>query len=1044
MDLQSLSNLFASTFSGDPNVQKASELQIRKLGREEGMITACLQIIASNEVDLTVRQACAVYLKNRIHTSWTIDAARARPEQVPIPPSDREACKRAVLRLLAGAPSSRVRAQLASALKDLVSAEFPAQWPALLDEVKALLASGDVQEVSAGCVACLEVIRAFRFRQKNDIMPGIVATILPTLVGIATQLLTQPPTAASSNEIPFMLHTILKTYKTSLIVNLSPHQQSAESLVPWGRLFFQVINLQIPADAVPADEEDREKCEWWKAKKWAYGTLGRLFHRYGNPSQLPSPRQKEYGNFADHFARSFAPEILSVYLRQVELFVSGQAWLSRKCQYQIFSYFTECIKPKSTWVLLKPHAQDLVEKFVFPHLTFDTNKQNMWESDPVDYVRTTVDEYEDFSSPVSGATSFLLSLASNRTKTTFLPILSFVNSVLGSNAAPPQRFGALNMIAVLGPFIMRHPEVKDNMEQFMLNHVLQEFQAQEPYLRSIACEVVGTVVKNGITWSNEENLLKFSRGVAGALNDPEMPVRVQAALALTELIVVNESVRTAVAPEVAKVIQDLLKLSDETDLDILNHSMETMVDHFQTELLPVATQLTARLCESYMRLARETIAQGTDDLPENIDVDNLESDAEDDKVYAAMGVAKTICTVVTAAESSPELLAQIQEVVIPIIRFTLEKKLLYLFDNMYELVDSLTFRLHSITQNMWPIFELTYSLFKGEAVDFLDEMLPSLDNFVSYGGDMFKARADYRQKAVDIYCTSLKSDALGENDRVNGCKLAESLLLNLRGHMDDLLSDIVSTALDHFEREETRAFRLANLETLINAVLYNAPAALHYIEARRPGLSRTFFDAWFKAINSDNGLPRVHDKKLSVLALCALMEVESSQVPENLRDGWPAIVGGALKIFRSLPKAVSKRKELETSLSEYESDDDDDDANILNLEGAEDEDVWDEDSAYLEMLANEGARLREKSEKLEKGEDVSDSESVESDIEEELGFFSPLDQVNPYTSFKQALATFQSQNGVLHGASMSLLDVEQQAALMEVMRQADLPAEVTA
>jgi hypothetical protein len=27
---------------------------------------------------------------------------------------------------------------------------------------------------------------------------------------------------------------------------------------------------------------------------------------------------------------------------------------------------------------------------------------------------------------------------------------------------------------------------------------------------------------------------------------------------------------------------------------------------------------------------------------------------------------------------------------------------------------------------------------------------------------------------------------LGENDRVNGCKLPESLLLNLRGHIDDV------------------------------------------------------------------------------------------------------------------------------------------------------------------------------------------------------------------------------------------------------------------
>jgi hypothetical protein len=65
-------------------------------------------------------------------------------------------------------------------------------------------------------------------------------------------------------------------------------------------------------------------------------------------------------------------------------------------------------------------------------------------------------------------------------------------------------------------------------------------------------------------------------------------------------------------------------------------------------------------------------------------------------------------------------------------------------------------------------------------------MLPSLDNFVSYGTDVFRSRADYRQKALDIYTTALSSDHLGDNDRVNGCKLAESLLLNLRGHIDDV------------------------------------------------------------------------------------------------------------------------------------------------------------------------------------------------------------------------------------------------------------------
>ena len=67
-----------------------------------------------------------------------------------------------------------------------------------------------------------------------------------------------------------MLHLILKTYKTSIVVNTSQHQQSPENLVPWGQLLFAVASLQITVEAVPEDEEERENSEWWKAKKWAY------------------------------------------------------------------------------------------------------------------------------------------------------------------------------------------------------------------------------------------------------------------------------------------------------------------------------------------------------------------------------------------------------------------------------------------------------------------------------------------------------------------------------------------------------------------------------------------------------------------------------------------------------------------------------------------------------------------------------------------------------------------------------------------------------
>lgn len=263
-----------------------------------------------------------------------------------------------------------------------------------------------------------------------------------------------------------MLHLILKAYKTSIVMHLSPHQQSAESLVPWGRLLFQVVNLQIPKEAVPQDEEDRERSEWWKAKKWAYGILGRLFNRFGNPSQLPTSMQSEYLAFAQHFVTTFAPEIFKIYLQQVELFVSGQAWLSRKCQYQIFSFFTEW----SVWnmsiarsvLLIQPivsspsqlgPCSSLILRLWYP-LTCTRSSastlrgrkcgiQTRWSTFAPRWVRASrhvkdpinvraLDETETFDTPVSAATTFLLSLAANRTKVAFMPILGFMNRILSS------------------------------------------------------------------------------------------------------------------------------------------------------------------------------------------------------------------------------------------------------------------------------------------------------------------------------------------------------------------------------------------------------------------------------------------------------------------------------------------------------------------------------------------------------------------------------------------------------------------------------------
>lgn len=112
---------------------------------------------------------------------------------------------------------------------------------------------------------------------------------------------------------------------------------------------------------------------------------------------------------------------------------------------------------------------------------------------------------------------------------------------------------------------------------------------------------------------------------------------------------------------------------------------------------------------------------------------------------------------------------------------------------------------------------------------------------------------------------------------------------------------------------KTRSLRLANLNVLVNAILYNTTLTFQIIETLSPNSSRLVFDKWFKSMNEEGGLPRVHDMKLSIMAMCGLLELEDGSIPPALKEGWASILPGLLAVFKQLPEAVD-RKFLDHSL----------------------------------------------------------------------------------------------------------------------------------
>jgi importin-7 len=78
------------------------------------------------------------------------------------------------------------------------------------------------------------------------------------------------------------------------------------------------------------------------------------------------------------------------------------------------------------------------------------------------------------------------------------------------------------------------------------------------------------------------------------MDDPELPVRCQAALALQPLLR-HEYVINAIKPQITQIMQILLSLVNEVDADMLSMVMEEFVEQFSNELTPFAVELSLNL-----------------------------------------------------------------------------------------------------------------------------------------------------------------------------------------------------------------------------------------------------------------------------------------------------------------------------------------------------------------------------------------------------------------------------------------------------------------
>ena len=1027
-----------STLSADATIRSQAETALKQAEQHPGFISALLDNLQS-EQDPAIRLSTAVYLKNRISRGWMTDHT---PHQ-PISEAERKPFRDRLLPVLATSPPL-IRAQLIPILQTILQYDFPTKWVELMDITLQLMNTQDANQVYAGLQCLLAVCRTYRFRagEERQNLDKVVNVAFPTLLGIANKLVNE-----TSLEAGEMLRISVKCYKHAVYYGLPVPLQSHQATVDWCTLFLTVISKKAPESAMLEDADDRERNHWWKARKWSYANLNRLFVRYGNPSMLSSQQEKEYGDFAKNFITNFAPEILKGYLGEIEKWVGGNYWLSKPSLSYTLIFLEECVKPKVMWDKLKPHMDSLIKHLIFPVMCLSDDDLELFEDNPADYLHRKLNYYEEVSAPDMAATNFLIALTKSRKQQT-LVIISYVNDVVSRYEASPddqknprEKDGALRMIGALASVILgKKSPIADQVEYFFVRHVFPEFRSPHGFLRARACDTMERFEQ--LDFKDQNNLIVIYQNIMESMADSALPVRVEASLALQPLIR-HDAIRIAMQSNIPQIMHQLLQLMNEVDVDSLSNVMEDFVEVFAEQLTPFAVALSTNLRDTYLRIIREILERNEARAAETGENSN---DYLDDKSIAALGVLQTIGTLILTLEATPDVLALLETILMPVITITLENKLYDLYNEVFEIIDSCTYASKAISDTMWQAFELMHKTFKDGAELYLEDMLPALDNFVCYGQQRLIEHPPYLAATAGMVRDIFADPKVGGVDRICGCKLAEAMMLNLRGGpIDSFIPTFVTLSMEVLTSAQAKtivkSYKLHLVEMVINSLYYNPILALHVLESH--GWTNKFFSIWFGMIDN---FRRVHDKKLCLAAICSLLTVRADQVPQSVQTGWPRLLTGATYLFRTLPAAMKQREEavkasdgISDTVSDYGSDEDAEDwADEPTAEGQEwgnvdaatlpdtKGDIKDESQAYLDFLSEEAKKFGALAD--------DDDDSI---LDDDSLLESPLDKFDPYSAFKESVGKLQTEQPQLYQNLTAILEQSDRDVLQSVVNHAN-------
>ncbi|CAM0905033.1 unnamed protein product [Alopecurus aequalis] len=1011
MDLANLTLVLRAALSHAPEERKAAEASLTQIQYAQQHLVRLLQIIVDGNCDMAVRQVASIHFKNFVSKAWSpID-----PEETQtIPEADKSMVRENILGFVTQLPPL-LRAQLGESIKTLILADYPEQWPSLLHWVTRNLES---QDQIFGALYVLRILsRKYEFKSEEERIPlyQIVEECFPRLLNIFSTLV---QIANPSIEVADLIKLICKIFWSSIYLEIPKQLFEPNIFNAWIVLFLNLLERPVPLEGQPSDPDARKAWGWWKVKKWITHILNRLYSRFAD-MKVHKPESKA---FAQMFQKNYAGRILGCHLQLLNAIRTG-GYLPDRVINLILQYLTNSITKNSMYQLMQPQIDIILFEIIFPLMCFNDNDQMLWDEDPHEYIRKGYDIIEDLYSPRTAAMDFVSELVRKRGKGNLQKFIQFIVGIFmryaeASIEVKPyrQKDGALLAIGTLCDRLKQTDPYKAELERMLVQHVFPEFSSHVGHLRAKAAWVAGQYAN--INFLDQDNFRKAMHCVISGLRDPELPVRVDSVFALRSFVEACKDL-DEIRPILPQLLDEFFKLMSEVENEDLVFTLETIVDRFGEEMAPYALGLCQSLAAAFWRCMASSEA---------------DDEVEDSGALAAVGCLRALSTILESISSLPHLFIQIEPTLLPILRRMLTSDGQDVYEEVLEIVSYMTFYSPTISLDMWSLWPLMMEALNDWAIDFFENILVPLDNYISRGTEHFVTckEPDYQQSLWKALSSVMTDPNMEDSDILPAPKLIEVFFQNCKGQVDHWVEPYLRLTIDRLRRAEKPYLKCLLVQVIANVFYYNPSFTLAILH--KLGVATEIFNLWFvmlqqvKKSGQRANFKREHGKKVCCLGLTSLIGLPANHIPAEALE---RVFKATLELLVAYKDQVAESKRQDAAadddVDEFDADEEEDEEDEEEM-GADDEDQDEVNSLNIQRLVQaRGFQLHDEDDDDDSDDDFSDNEELQT----------PIDEVDPFIFFVETIQAVQASDPARFQNLMQTLDFHYQALANGVAQHAE-------